>query len=181
VSDLVETMAEQTIGVAIAIPEPWATQLQDYRSSLGDETASSIPTHITLIPPMAVPSSELGEVEKHLEGVATDHEAFRLHLRGTGTFRPVSPVVFVTVVEGISGCESLAQAVRKGPLSVELEFPYHPHVTIAHHLEDPVLDRAFEELATFECLFEALEFHLYHHSEGDGWVPTRAFKLAGPA
>ena len=40
-----------TIGVAIALPEPWATQLQDYRASLGDETAGSIPTHITLVPP----------------------------------------------------------------------------------------------------------------------------------
>ena len=33
-------------------------------------------------------------------GVA-ETRAFTVHLRGTGTFRPVSPVVFVTVVEGI--------------------------------------------------------------------------------
>ena len=39
-----------TIGVAIAIPEPWATDLQDYRTSLGDATATQIPTHITLHP-----------------------------------------------------------------------------------------------------------------------------------
>ncbi len=178
-SSLVQTKDVQTIGVAIAIPEPWATQLQDYRTSLGDETASSIPTHITLIPPLTVPHSELDRVERHLEGVARDHEVFRIHLRGTGTFRPISPVVFVTVVQGISGCERLAHAVRQGPLRVELEFPYHPHVTVAHHLEDPLLDRAFEELAGFDCLFEASEFHLYHHCGDQGWVPTRAFRLGG--
>ena len=59
------------------------------------------------------------------------------------------------VVEGISECELLAQAVRRGPLAVELHFPYHPHVTIAHHLADAQLDRAFAELADFECEFAA--------------------------
>ena len=43
-----------TIGVAVAIPEPWASELQDYRTSVGDATAAMIPTHITLIPPTEV-------------------------------------------------------------------------------------------------------------------------------
>ena len=70
-----------------------------------------------------------------------------MRLRGTGTFRPVSPVVFVTVAEGISQCEALADAVRRGPLETDLLFPYHPHVTVAHHLDDDVMDQAFDELA----------------------------------
>ncbi len=40
-----------TIGVAVAIPEPWASELQDYRTALGDTTATMIPTHVTLVPP----------------------------------------------------------------------------------------------------------------------------------
>jgi len=86
-----------TIGVALAIPEPWASELQDYRLSVGDTTATMIPTHITLIPPIEVDEDDLAEVEKHLTEVASATSAFRIHLRGTGTFRPVSPVVFVTV------------------------------------------------------------------------------------
>ena len=136
-----------TIGVAVAIPEPWGTRLQDYRSELGDATASSIPTHITLIPPVELPAERLDDVVGHLRGVAGGLEGFEVHLRGTGTFRPVSPVVFVMLAEGISQCEGLAEAVRSGPLEVPLDFPYHPHVTVAHHLDDPLLDRAFEELA----------------------------------
>ena len=166
----------QTIGVAIALPEPWATDLQEYRVDLGDETAYSIPTHITLIPPTEV-DDDLTEVIAHLEQAARSQEPFTIHLRGTGTFRPVSPVVFVAVAQGIGGCEKLAAAVRSGPLAVELEFPFHPHVTVAHHLDDATLDRAYEELATFDCLFEATEFHLYLHDDGNGWVPTRAFRL----
>ena len=103
---------------------------------------------------------------------------FGVHLRGTGTFRPVSPVVFVTLVEGISQCEQLASAVRRGPLDVPLDFPYHPHVTIAHHLADDALDRAFRELADFDCTFDADQFHLYVHDEQDGWQPTRDFPLS---
>jgi 2'-5' RNA ligase len=167
-----------TIGVALAIPEPWASQLQDYRTAIGDTTATMIPTHITLVPPTEVGDEDLVEIEKHLAEVAADSGRFGVHLRGTGTFRPVSPVVFVTVAEGISSCEQLANAVRRGPLAVEIAFPYHPHVTVAHHLADDLLDRAFEELADFECHFEVDDFHLYVHDEQAGWQPTRDFRLA---
>jgi hypothetical protein len=52
-------------------------------------------------------------------------------------------------------------------------------VTIAHHLEDDVLDQAFEELSGFECAFVATEFHLYGHDDQTGWQPTRDFRLGG--
>ncbi len=166
-----------TIGVAVALPEPWASELQDYRASVGDATASMIPTHITLVPPTEVDPADLPLIEDHLAKVAGGFEPFRVHLRGTGTFRPVSPVVFVTLVEGISQCEQLADAVRRGPLGVALDFPYHPHVTVAHHLDDGPLDRAFDDLAGFECQFRVTEFHLYVHDEARGWQPTREFPL----
>lgn len=168
-----------TIGVALAIPEPWATELQDYRTSLGDETATKIPTHITLVPPTEVTDTDLPAIEEHLAAAADRYQPFVVHLRGTGTFRPVSPVVFVTVAKGISQCEQLALRVRRGPLGVSLQFPYHPHVTIAHHLPDEALDRAFHELASFECVFDAIGFHLYRHEERTGWRPAREFRLRG--
>lgn len=165
------------LGVAIAIPEPWGTRLQDYRTAIGDATATLIPTHVTLVPPTG--SDDLDEVDSHLRAAAQRYPAFPLHLRGTGTFRPVSPVVFVSVVEGISDCEQLASEVRSGPLDQELDFPYHPHVTVAHHLAGDVLDRAFDELADFECRFEVDRFHLYVHDEQVGWQVRRSYALGG--
>ncbi len=50
-------------------------------------------------------------------------------------------MVFVNLVEGISECELLAKSVRTGPLDLSLDFPYHPHVTIAHEMVEPALDR----------------------------------------
>jgi 2'-5' RNA ligase len=90
-------------------------------------------------------------------------------------------VVFVAVVEGISSCEQLASAVRQGPLAIDLSFPYHPHVTVAHDLHEEALDRAFGELADFECSFEVDDFHLYVHDDREGWRPTRNFALRSEA
>ncbi|MDQ6522560.1 2'-5' RNA ligase family protein [Nocardioides sp. LHD-245] len=165
------------IGVAIALPEPWAGELVDYRHRIGDPSAQGVPSHITLIPPTEV-TGALAEIEEHLATAATGIAPFRVHLRGTGTFRPVSPVVFVSLAEGISQCEQLADAVRRGPLAVDLGFPYHPHVTVAHHLDDPTLDRAFDDLAGFECAFDVIDFHLYVHHEQEGWRSTRTFPLS---
>ena len=167
-----------TIGVAIAIPEPWATDLQAQRASFGDPQASAIPTHITLVPPTDV-GDELDAVEKHLTEVATQQSSFRLRLRGTATFRPVSPVVFIAVSEGISACELLAQAARSGPLEQELTFPYHPHVTVAHHLDESALDHAYETLADFDCTFEVTDFHLYQHGDDGVWRPASTYPLSG--
>lgn len=165
------------IGVSVAVPDPVGQALQDYRVSLGEGGADQIPTHITLVPPTDIAAVAVPDVVTHLESVAAEHEPFDIHLRGTGTFRPVSPVVFVGVVEGLSECELLAKSVRTGPLDLCLDFPYHPHVTVAHHLSEETLDTAFTDLADFEAHFEATGFWLYTYDEEPGWVPTRAFAL----
>ena len=166
-----------TIGVAVAVPDPWGRQLQDYRVALGDPAAAGIPTHVTLLPPHDVEDDLLPGIEDHLRAVAAGGAPFPVHLRGTGTFRPVSPVVFVNVVQGIAGFEQLADAVRRGPLAVDAQYPYHPHVTVAHGLEDPLLDRAFDELAGFEGRFEVDVVTLYVHRGGAGWTPHERLPL----
>jgi 2'-5' RNA ligase len=118
-------------------------------------------------------------VSAHLREVASRHPVFSLRLRGTATFRPVSPVVFVNVTEGISECELLAQDVRSGPLAQDLAFPYHPHVTVAHHLSEEALDRAYEALADYDCAFDVRAFQLYVHGDDGVWRPDAAFTLAG--
>ena len=167
-----------TIGVAIAMPEPWAAELQQQRAAFGDVQAQAIPTHITLVPPTVV-AEDMPVVEDHLAAVAAAQRPFRVRLRGTATFRPVSPVVFIAVTEGISGCEMLAQAARSGPLAQELNFPYHPHVTVAHDLYEAALDRAYEALADFNCTFDVDAFHLYAHGDDGVWRPFRMFTLDG--
>jgi 2'-5' RNA ligase len=171
--------AVRTIGVSLAVPEPWGSRLQEFRIAHGDSQGATIPTHITLVPPAEVAADRLDEVERHLAAVAAGCPAYRVHLRGSGTFRPVSPVVFVNLVEGISQTEQLATACRRGPLALDLHFPYHPHVTVAHVDDEELLDRAFDDLADFDCAFTIEAFHLYVHDPDRGWQPTRDYALAG--
>jgi len=163
------------IGVSIAIPAPFAGELQRLRASFGDPSAHSIPTHVTLLSPTEIAEDEGPEIHEHLEHVAAAQVPFTMRLRSTGTFRPVSPVVFVQVAGGISECERIEQAIRTGPLKREVRFYYHPHVTIAHHVDDAAMDRAFNELASYDCSFEVEAFHLYEHGDDLVWREVRGF------
>ena len=177
-------MSQRTIGVAIAIPEPYGSDLQSWREKFGDPLARAIPTHVTLLPPTQIADADLPAVEEHLRSVAAAEQPFEIRLRGTATFRPVSPVVFVQLVAGISDCERVEKLVRSGPLGREIRFNYHPHITIAHDLPDDVLDHAFERLADYEASFPVWGFSLYEHGEDRVWRPQRDFpfgrSLPGP-
>lgn len=166
-----------TIGVVVDIPEPWAGYLQAARESFGDLQARAIPTHVTLLPPTAVPLGRVDEIVEHLRSVAGGLTAFEMRLEGTDTFRPVSPVVFVKVAVGGEGCDAVQRAVRTGPLRRDLTFPFHPHVTVAHHLDDDALDRAAKELAEFSATFQVDSFVLYEHGSDGIWRPTRRFRF----
>ncbi len=104
--------AAHTIGVAIAVPEPYGAELTKWRETLGDPLALAIPPHVTLITPMQVDDDQLALVIDHLDLVASGQWPFDIQLRGTGSFRPVSPVVFVALAAGISDCERIERAVR---------------------------------------------------------------------
>ena len=110
------------LGVVVAIPEPWVTQLTDLRLRLGDLAGSRIPAHITLMPPTPVAREARAEVIDHLRSIASRHSPFRVTLSGTDSFRPVSNVAFMTLAEGASDCTDLAEEIRSGPSTTRRAF-----------------------------------------------------------
>ncbi|GAA2784906.1 2'-5' RNA ligase family protein [Streptomyces showdoensis] len=164
-------MGTVTLGVSIAVPEPHGSRLQELRAGFGDAAAHGIPTHVTLLPPTEVAAERLPEIAAHLAGIAATSEPFAMRLEGTGTFRPLSPVVFVKLVEGASGCDRLQELVRDetGPVPRELQFPYHPHVTVAHGISEEGMDRAFEELSGYEADWICRSFALYEQGADGVW------------
>ena len=70
-----------------------------------------------------MPADDLDRIEEHLRKVAEAERPFEIHLRGTGTFRPVSPVVFVSVVAGIGDCERVEARVRPARCSASCASP----------------------------------------------------------
>ncbi|MFF7977999.1 2'-5' RNA ligase family protein [Streptomyces sp. NPDC007901] len=174
-------MGTVTIGVSIAVPEPHGSLLQERRAGFGDAAAHGIPTHVTLLPPTEIAEGSLAAVEAHLSEVAALGRPFPMRLSGTGTFRPLSPVVYVRVVQGADGCAWLQQRVRdaSGPLDRELQFPYHPHVTVAHGIDEAAMDRAFAELADFEAEWPCTGFALYEQGADGVWRKLRDYVFGG--
>jgi 2'-5' RNA ligase len=168
-----------TIGVVVDIPDPFGEFLRRQRAEFGDPLAKAIPPHVTLLPPTDVAPGIGRAVNDHLAAVAAVTAPFTIRLSGTDSFRPVSPVVFVRLEQGAEGCDDLQRLVRTGPLTRQLQFPYHPHVTVAHHLEDAALDRAQKSLAEFEAEFEAGGLGLYEHGRDGVWRLRRRFTFSG--
>jgi 2'-5' RNA ligase len=170
-----------TIGVSIAVPEPHGSLLQERRAGFGDPAASGIPTHVTLLPPTEVEDSTLPAIEEHLVEVAAAGRPFPMRLSGTGTFRPLSPVVYVQVVEGAAACTWLQKQVRdaSGPVARELQFPYHPHVTVAHGIDDEAMDEAYEALSGYEAQWRCTGFALYEQGADGIWRKLREFSFGG--
>jgi 2'-5' RNA ligase len=172
-----------TIGVSIAVPEPHGSLLQERRASFGDVAAHGIPTHVTLLPPTEIDAALVTRVETHLARVAAGGRPFLMRLSGTGTFRPLSPVVFVRVAAGAEVCAWLQKQVRdaSGPVARELQFPYHPHVTVAHGMDEAAMDRAYGELAGYEAQWPCTGFALYEQGPDGVWRQLREFTFGGQA
>ncbi len=172
-------MAERDIGVAIGLPEPYTSELQGWRERLGDPNAAAIPPHVTLLPPTSLRSADLDVVEEHLRVIAAEEAPFTLQLLGSSSFRPVSPVVFVPLVLGGDECRRLERRVRSGPLSRDLTFDYHPHVTVAHDVGEARLDEALAALADYRATFRVWGFSLFEKGKDGVWRPQRDFPF-GP-
>ncbi|MEV7088902.1 2'-5' RNA ligase family protein [Streptomyces sp. NPDC093085] len=174
-------MGTVTLGVSIAVPEPYGTLIQERRAGFGDPAAHGIPTHVTLVPPTEVDTAALPAIEAHLAAVASAGRPFPMRLSGTGTFRPLSPVVYIQVVEGASACAWLQRRIRdaSGPLVRELQFPYHPHVTIAHGIAEEAMDRAYEELADYAAEWSCASFALYEQGADGVWRKVQEYAFGG--
>ena len=179
------------IGVAIALPSHYAAQVREVREAAGDPLAEVVPPHITLLPPTAVDVDSLDEVMRHLRNVAAGTTPFDVHLDEVGTFRPVSPVVYLGLRSGAEECDRLQGRVRdrRGPLARSLSFPFHPHVTLAHEVADDGLDTAARKGAELTMDFTVTKLHLYRHLERSlqpgrtdvegAWEVAAAFAFGG--
>lgn len=168
---------EVTIGVAIPVPAPHAEELQRWRADFGDPLAWAIPTHVTLVPPTCLGVDALDDVRAHLAACAARVPPFQMTLCGTGSFRPVSPVVFVQVEDGAGECAALESQVRSGVLGGDRRFPFHPHVTVAHEVDDDALDRAAKTLSDYEATFRVSTMTMYAHGPDGVWRPALEFAL----
>ena len=169
------------VGLTIPLPEPWATQVRLVRAGVGDPLARVVPPHVTLLPPTAVEREGMPAIAEHVERVAAATAPFVLRARGVGTFRPVSPVVYVVLTAGAPQCDALQRVlrVRGGPLATVLRFPFHPHITLAHEVDDAALDMAAREGADIDASFVVERIRLHRLAEDGTWQLLAAPALVG--
>jgi 2'-5' RNA ligase len=160
------------------VPSPLRERLLQVRRACGDPQAEAFPPHITVIPPTAVSRSALPAMLDRIETRIGQCGPFNVRLRGAGTFRPVTPVVFAKLVEGAGACAALESQVREAIGHPEGRFPYEPHVTVAQDATDAVLDQAENAIGDLDEGFavDALEVCLLQPDAV--WQPLRRFPLA---
>lgn len=164
--------------MAIEVPAQYRESLRAMRlRAEGEAAAEIIPPHITLVPPTQLPTWDLTPVLVHLDQAARRVAPFTVELRGAGTFRPVTEVVFAALSQGEAECVELQRLAQSGPLSAELAYPYHPHVTVAQNVSAQALDRAEDELAGFRARFRVGTFVLYELGPDEVWHTIRTFTL----
>ena len=166
-----------TLGVAIEIASPGREVLESARERF-DPDGADMPPHVTILAPIEVDADAMPAVTRHLAAVAAATAPFSVLLRGAESFRPVTPVVFVAVGEGAEPCVALEARVRSGDMAVDLRYPYHPHVTIAHDVADDSLDAALTELGSFAFAQEFDRMGLYEHVDGR-WLLVQEFPFGG--
>lgn len=169
------------VGVIIRVPEPLATRVRQVRSAAGDDGAAVIPTHVTLVPPTLVAAAELDLIVEHVREVASRHGAFDLTLQGTGTFAPITDVAYVRITEGAQQCRLLQEALRQAPLVRDLDYPYHPHVTLAQNVGERAREQARETIGEVEAEIDVSSITLYAQRPGQPWAPLQVFSLGGGA
>ena len=158
---------EISVGVILGFPAEIADELQRWRASFGDPLAGVVPAHITLV--TTTPTQDWEATRRHVREVARCQSPFMVTIAGTGTFRPVSPVVFINVADGFDECIDLHRKLQQGPLHRELPFAYHPHVTIAHDVAPESLDEAETVLKDYRATFPVVSMGLYEHDADGIW------------
>ncbi|MCB5273427.1 putative phosphoesterase YjcG [Arthrobacter sp. SO5] len=155
------------IGVILGFPAEIAEELQRWRASFGDPMAGVVPAHITLV--TTTMTQDWEATRNHVREVARRQKPFTVTIAGTGSFRPVSPVVFLNVEDGFGDCVSLHQQLQTGPLERDLQFSYHPHVTVAHDVAPESLDEAETVLRDYRATFPVASMGLYEHDDNGIW------------
>ncbi|WP_131682145.1 2'-5' RNA ligase family protein [Pseudarthrobacter sp. YALA5] len=156
-----------SVGVILGFPPAIAEELQRWRASFGDPMAGIVPAHITLV--TTTTTDDWEATREHVRSVARRQAPFMVTVSGTGTFRPVSPVVFINVEDGFNHCVDLHEKLQTGPLERDLPFSYHPHVTIAHDVAPESLDEAETVLKDYRATFPVVSMGLYEHDADGIW------------
>ena len=77
-----------TVGIAIPVPEPYGSELRKMRAGFGDPMAETVPSHVTLLPPIDYEADALDDVSPALERASVSIPPFPMRLRAPARSGP---------------------------------------------------------------------------------------------
>ncbi|HEY8202796.1 MAG TPA: 2'-5' RNA ligase family protein [Actinomycetota bacterium] len=159
-------MARLRLGVALLIPAPLDREVDALRKALGDPGYGRIPAHLTLVPPVNLPSERYGEAVAVLASAAARTQPFRVRLGPPATFLPDSPTLYLPVAETDQPpIEALRALVFRDPLERPLQWPFVPHVTIADEIAPERIEAAVAALGSYTAEASFDRVHLLQESD----------------
>jgi len=199
------------VAVALIPPPVLADRIDTLRRALGVPGPFAVPPHLTLVPPLNVAADDPAADEPAADESAADEPAadesaaggpavgdllrraavasgpFELRIGPAATFWPDSPTVHLSVREpsGAGALWALRDAVRRGPLGRDDEWPFVAHVTLAESFDPGRIADAVALLAGVDEPWEVTALHLLEQRRRDDgspvWVPVQEEPLGRPA
>ena len=174
-------MSRLRLAVVVVVPGATAHEVDGLRRALGESARERIPPHITLVPPVNVNASILGDALALVRRAAAVAEALRLELGPVTTFWPATPVLYLAVGGDLAGLGRLRDAVFTEPLARPLTRPFVPHVTLARGLPPERLTGLTAELEAYRTTITVDRVHVLREAEGRRWEPIADATLGPPA
>ncbi len=171
--------------IAIIPPEPVFSDIrkeQEYiADTWGPKHAMRAPPHITIIPPLALTSSEVGWLFGMANALSGSVSGFTMDLRDYGSFKPRVLYINPLVNHDLHDLYDLwhQSLLAKMPHVLE-KYPdrsFHPHITLAHK---DVTHRQFDEMwnhfssKKYRASFRADHFCILQYT-GEGWVVEKKY------
>lgn len=168
------------VGIVVRVPEPWGEDLTEWREGFGDPHADRMPAHITVLAPLRMSRLAFSRLADALHSRLAEVPAFEVTIGPVGSFRPVSPVVFLHAHAIADSLERLHDAVNEAAGSPPLRHPFHPHVTVAMDLPDPVLDAAAGALADYHAAWIVKGVSVFLRDSSGKWHEQYEVSLGDP-
>jgi 2'-5' RNA ligase len=168
--------ARRRLFVALEITGPVAAEVDGLRRAIGSSSLGRIAPHLTLIPPVNVPESDLGGALGLLRKAAFD-DPMPIELGPAESFTARSPVLYLAVSDPAGNIARLQRRLDAAPLAAPASRPHRPfsaHVTLSSRMHGVEKRAAIEAFAHYraETVLSLLTLYEQHHGEArHPWHP----------
>src|SRR5579883_2403665 len=165
------------------VQDPVADFIKQIRRELHPDLPH-LAAHVTVLPPRVLAGGENAAMTAVTE-ICRHVEPFEMSLGEVETFIPVTPTVFIRVVNAYRVRELHDQLRAAQPLGVEEEWPYLPHLTIVKMSTEAQAQEAYllarhrwTEYEASRCI-HVRELTFVREQEDHSWIDVGAVPLTG--